>query len=243
MKTTIVSPLSILLLTLLCIIPVFGHEFKYSTAEELGPMKGFPPGRKGITLEQAIKAVTINPAWQIRMEDKLGSLEVGKYTDLVVLNRNLFDIDPTEISDVKVLMTIMNGRLTFDRAREMAKKEIVNVEVTNPALQNAIDIEQLNLLVTDELHHGFNNPWCKHVGETHSPDEGALHFVPEDVRAAFSKLPDQGYTFARAARAIHWTDGQTYWIIWTLKDVAAVLWAYDPEAGKDVEILRVTDKS
>jgi hypothetical protein len=101
----------------------------------------------------------------------------------------------------------------------------------------------LNLLVTDELHHGFNDPWCKDVHDPYGPDEGALRFVPEDARAAFSKLPDQGYTFARAARAIHWKkDGQTYWILWTLKDDAGVLWAYDPEAGKAVEILQVRDK-
>ncbi len=70
-----------------------------------------------------------------------------------------------------------------------------------------------------------------------------LRFVPEDAKAAFSGLPEQGYSFARPARAIHWEkDGQTYWILWTLKDDAAVLWAYDPEAGKAVEILQVRDK-
>lgn len=41
--------------------------------------KVFPPGAKGLTLEQALAAVTTAPAWQIRMEDKIGSLEVGKY--------------------------------------------------------------------------------------------------------------------------------------------------------------------
>jgi len=203
----------------------------------------FPPGRKGITLEQAIKAVTIYPAWQIRMEKKMGSLEVGKYADLVVLDKNLFDIDPTKISDVMVLKTMMDGKFTFNRAGEMAKKEIHKVEVTNPALQNAIDIEQLNLLVTDELHQAFNDPWCKGEDDPYGPDEGALHFVPENVKAAFSKLPDQGYIFARAARAIHWkNDGQTYWIIWTLRDDVAVLWAYDPEVDKAVEILQVKEK-
>ncbi len=205
--------------------------------------KVFPPGAKGMTLEQAIAAVTINPAWQIRMEDKLGSLEVGKYADLVVLDKNLFEIDPTEISEVNVMMTMMDGKFTFDRAKEVAKKEIVKVEVTNPALQDAIDIEQLNLLVTDELHGAFNNPWCIEVDDAYGPDEGALRFVSEDARTAFSELPDQGYTFARPARAIHWEkDRQTYWILWTLKDDAAVLFAYDPEAGKAVEILQVRDE-
>jgi len=199
--------------------------------------------KQKVSLEQAIAAVTINPAWQIRMEDKLGSLEVGKYADLVVLDKNLFDIDPTEISEVNVLMTMVDGRIIFDRAKEIAKKDIVKIEVTNPALQEAIDIEQLNLLVTDELHGAFNNPWCNDVDDAYGPDEGALRFVPEDARTAFSKLPNQGYTIARPARAIHWgKDGQTYWILWTLKDEAAFLWAFDPKAGKAVEILQVRDK-
>lgn len=75
----------------------------------------FPPGAKGITVEQALKAVTINPAWQIRMEDKLGSLEVGKYADLVVLGQSPFDVDPTEISEIDILMTMMDGRFTYKR--------------------------------------------------------------------------------------------------------------------------------
>jgi len=79
--------------------------------------KVFPPGATGMTLEQALRTVTINPAWQLRMEDKIGSLEVGKYADLVVLDKNLFDINPTEISDVKVMKTMMDGRFTFDRAK------------------------------------------------------------------------------------------------------------------------------
>jgi predicted amidohydrolase YtcJ len=205
--------------------------------------KVFPPGAKGMTLEQALAAMTINPAWQIRMEDKLGSLEVGKHADLVVLDKNLFDIDPTEISEVNVLMTMMDGKFTFDQAKETAKKQVAKVEVTNPALQEAIDVDQLNLLVTDELHGAFNNPWCNDVNDAYGPDEGALRFVRKEAKAAFGELPDQGHTFARPARAIHWEkDGQTYWILWTLKDDAAVLWAYDPEARKAVEVLRVRDK-
>ncbi len=81
--------------------------------------KVFPPGATGMTLEQALAAVTINPAWQLRMEDKLGSLEVGKYADIVVLDKNLFDIDATDISEVNVLMTMMDGRITYNRDKEV----------------------------------------------------------------------------------------------------------------------------
>ncbi len=71
----------------------------------------FPPGARGLELEQAIRAVTINPAWQIRMEDKIGSIKVGKYADLVVLEKNLFEVkDVNTIRDVKVLATMMDGK-------------------------------------------------------------------------------------------------------------------------------------
>jgi len=222
---------------------IYGAVTFKSTLQPPEVSEPFPPGAEHLTMEQAIRAVTIGPAWQLRMEDKIGSIKVGKLADLVILERNIMDLEsPEELLDTKVLTTMVDGRIAFDRARELATKEVVKVEVTNPALQDAIDIEQLNLLVTDELQGAFN-PWCGDVNHASDRNDRALHFVPADAKAAFSELPDQGYTFARPARAIHWEkDGQTYWILWTLTDDAAVLWAYDPQDRKAVEILQVRDK-
>lgn len=50
--------------------------------------------------------------WQARREDKIGSLEVGKYADLVALERNIFDVAPGKIADVRVLATMMDGSFT-----------------------------------------------------------------------------------------------------------------------------------
>ncbi len=74
--------------------------------------KVFPPGREGLPLEQAIQGVTIFPAWQARMENKIGTLEVGKYADLVVLEDNLFEVEPRDIADVRVRATMMDGSFT-----------------------------------------------------------------------------------------------------------------------------------
>jgi len=71
-----------------------------------------PPPTQAISVEEGIRAVTIGPAWQVRMEDKIGSIEVGKYADLVILENNLFEIDSSEIADTKVLGTMMNGKFT-----------------------------------------------------------------------------------------------------------------------------------
>ena len=46
------------------------------------------------------------------MEDKIGSIEVGKYADFVILEKNLFDVDKKQIQEVKVLATILNGKYT-----------------------------------------------------------------------------------------------------------------------------------
>ena len=45
----------------------------------------------------------------MRMEDKVGSLEVGKYVDIVIFDKNLFELDPHEIHTAKIYETIMNG--------------------------------------------------------------------------------------------------------------------------------------
>ncbi len=68
-----------------------------------------------MTISEIIEAYTINNAYVMRMEDKLGSIEVGKYADMVVLEQNLFEIDPYTIHDVKVHETIMDGITRFKR--------------------------------------------------------------------------------------------------------------------------------
>src|SRR5688572_21651017 len=63
-----------------------------------------------IGLPEALAAFTINAAYVNRDEKNTGSLEVGKRANLAVLDRNLFDIPPTEISDAKVLVTLFEGK-------------------------------------------------------------------------------------------------------------------------------------
>ncbi len=63
-----------------------------------------------ITLEQALHAFTMGSAYVNHHDDVTGSVEVGKFADLVVLDQNLFDIEPEQISDTKVLLTLFNGK-------------------------------------------------------------------------------------------------------------------------------------
>ena len=52
----------------------------------------------------------------MRKEHQLGSIEKGKAADMVVLNRNLFEIDPDSIIDAKVVYTIFVGKIVYDAA-------------------------------------------------------------------------------------------------------------------------------
>ena len=73
----------------------------------------FPPMSQSITLEQCLRSVTYEGAWQARKEDVLGSIEVGKLADLVILEENLFDLPDNQIGDTRILGTIMDGEFTF----------------------------------------------------------------------------------------------------------------------------------
>ena len=68
-----------------------------------------------LTLAKAIKAYTINSAYVMRQEDKVGSIEVGKLADFVILDRNLFNIDENTINQTKVFMTVFNGEIIYQR--------------------------------------------------------------------------------------------------------------------------------
>jgi predicted amidohydrolase YtcJ len=70
------------------------------------------------SLEDMIASFTIHGAYASRLEEVLGSLEVGKIADLVVLDRNLFDVPPGELSETRVLLTLFGGEEIY-RAPEL----------------------------------------------------------------------------------------------------------------------------
>ncbi len=65
------------------------------------------------SVDEAIRAVTIDTAWHIGMEDKIGSLEVGKLADIVVLEDNPFEVDPLMIEEIDVLATMVDGKFVY----------------------------------------------------------------------------------------------------------------------------------
>jgi predicted amidohydrolase YtcJ len=80
-----------------------------------------PPGEpwipeERVDLETMLRAYTANGAWLAREERTRGSLEPGKAADLVVLDRDLFTVPPSEIARVRVLLTLLDGREVFREA-------------------------------------------------------------------------------------------------------------------------------
>jgi hypothetical protein len=81
------------------------------TADGKNP-DGWVPEQR-ISVEQAVKAYTINNAWAGYQENDLGTIEVGKLADMVVINDNIFEIAPEKIINSKVVMTIIGGQVMY----------------------------------------------------------------------------------------------------------------------------------
>jgi len=73
---------------------------------------GWVPQQK-ITLEEALRAYTIDAAYAGFGEDSLGSLEPGKLADMTILERNPFTIPPEEINSVPIRATIVGGKVVY----------------------------------------------------------------------------------------------------------------------------------
>ncbi len=76
--------------------------------------QGWVPEQK-ITVAEAVRAYTMGSAYASGDEKVKGSIEVGKLADLVALSADIFKIDPVEIEKAKIVMTIFNGKVIYER--------------------------------------------------------------------------------------------------------------------------------
>ncbi|MFS2006246.1 amidohydrolase [Duganella sp. CT11-25] len=82
--------------------PDAGKEY----AGRLGTQPGMPRAA-------ALRAITLNAAYTLRQETLTGSLEVGKLADMIVLDRNFFTIPAEDIANIKVLQTVVGGKIVY----------------------------------------------------------------------------------------------------------------------------------
>jgi predicted amidohydrolase YtcJ len=95
--------------------PLLAIETALTRSDPTGRIPGVLNEAERVSLADMLAAYTINGAYLMHQETLTGSLEVGKAADLVVLERNLFDIPPQEIGEVAVTRTLLDGETVFER--------------------------------------------------------------------------------------------------------------------------------
>jgi hypothetical protein len=71
------------------------------------------PGQQ-LTRQQALHAYTRGNAWYLNREDVLGSIEKGKFADLVVLDKDYFTVSDAAMRDIRPILTVIDGRIVHD---------------------------------------------------------------------------------------------------------------------------------
>jgi len=71
-----------------------------------------------------LKALTIYAAWQLNMDKKIGSIEPGKYADLIILDKNPLKVAPDSLRDIRVMKTFVNGTEVWTRQKAEEEHKI-----------------------------------------------------------------------------------------------------------------------
>ena len=82
---------------------------------------GWVPEQK-ISVEETVRAYTLGSAYAEFQENAKGSITPGKLADLVILSRDIFKIDPKEIEKVKVVLTMVDGRVVYEQNGNISSK-------------------------------------------------------------------------------------------------------------------------
>ena len=93
--------------------PLVAIETAIRRSDPDGNIPGVLNENERIELTEILKAYTINTAYLMQQEDMTGSIETGKFADLIILEQNLYQISADEISEVRVLETMLEGKTVF----------------------------------------------------------------------------------------------------------------------------------
>jgi predicted amidohydrolase YtcJ len=67
-----------------------------------------------LTRQEALRLFTRNNSWFLRMENKIGTIEVGKLADVAVLDRDYFTVPDVQIKQIRSVLTVVDGRIVHD---------------------------------------------------------------------------------------------------------------------------------
>lgn len=74
-----------------------------------------PLASERLSIESLIRGYTMGPAYMLHLEDQIGSIEVGKKADMVILDQDIFSVDPYSIHETEVVLTMMDGDIVYQR--------------------------------------------------------------------------------------------------------------------------------
>ena len=95
--------------------PMLGFYAAITRQDPSGqPQGGWMPDER-LSREEMLKSFTWNAAYAAHLETDLGSLEVGKLADMVLLDKNVMTVDPKEILSTQVVATIVGGEVVYER--------------------------------------------------------------------------------------------------------------------------------
>ncbi len=83
-------------------------------------------GDQALSVDEAVRASTIDAAASYFADDRLGSLEVGKLADVVVLDADLFATPTVALAGIGVHMTIVGGDVAYDAERRTATSDSIS---------------------------------------------------------------------------------------------------------------------
>jgi len=98
--------------------PIFNMEIgrtRQTPEQENAPIQ--PGEHERLDIATLIKGYTLDGAYQLHMEKQIGSIEVGKKADFVILDQNLFTVNEYDIHKVKVIQTILGGNIVYSQSK------------------------------------------------------------------------------------------------------------------------------
>lgn len=106
--------------------PMFGLYASVARQNRDGLPEGGWHSEEGLTREETLHSFTLAAAYAAHQEDRLGSLEPGKWADFIIVDRDFFTIPQAEIDDMEVIQTWVGGDLVYERCNDPGSAECYN---------------------------------------------------------------------------------------------------------------------